>query len=71
MCIRDRLDALVGNLLDLSRLETGTMRPHRIVFDAVAAARATMASVSNPARVTLWEQGECLTYACLLYTSCA
>lgn len=59
----DRLDALVGNLLDLSRLETGTMRPHRIVFDAVAAARATMASVSNPARVTLWEQGECLTYA--------
>lgn len=58
----DRLDALVGNLLDLSRLETGTMRPHRIVLDAVEAARATMASVSNPAGLALWSQGECLAY---------
>ncbi|GAB79209.1 sensor histidine kinase [Austwickia chelonae] len=59
----DRLDALVGNLLDLSRLETGAMRPHRVVFDVVAAVRATTQESSTPERVSLWEQGECLAYA--------
>lgn len=38
------------------------MRPRRIVVDAVEVARATMASVSTPARLALWSQGECLAY---------
>ena len=59
----DKLDALVGNILDLSRLETGTMRPHRIVLDAADAARATMESTSAPSRLSLWSEGECLAYA--------
>ncbi|WP_219106854.1 ATP-binding protein [Austwickia sp. TVS 96-490-7B] len=59
----DRLDSLVGNLLDLSRLETGTMRPHCVVFDAAAAAVDVMSQASEPSRLDLWSQGECLAYA--------
>jgi two-component system sensor histidine kinase KdpD len=59
----DRLDALVGNLLDLSRLETGAMRPHCIVVDGAEVASSTMAAVSDPGRLELWSQGECLAYA--------
>lgn len=39
------------------------MRPHRVVFDAVAAVQATVQESSAPERVALWEQGECLAYA--------
>ncbi len=58
----DRLDALVGNLLDLSRLETGAMTPLSIEVDAAEAARATIASSSAPERVRVWSQGPCPAY---------
>jgi two-component system sensor histidine kinase KdpD len=47
----DRLDALIGNLLDLSRLQTGTVRAHTEVADVDDAVRATVCTVSSPNEV--------------------
>ncbi|MDO9380387.1 MAG: DUF4118 domain-containing protein [Nocardioidaceae bacterium] len=47
----DRLDSLVGNLLDLSRLETGVVRPHLGEVDLTEAARLTVSSLSDPGRI--------------------
>ena len=47
----DRLDALIGNLLDLSRLETGTVRAHAHSVDLLDAVHATVRTTSDPARV--------------------
>ncbi|MGW5241312.1 DUF4118 domain-containing protein [Monashia sp. NPDC004114] len=47
----DRLDALIGNLLDLSRLETGTVRAHAHSIDLLDAVVGTVRTTSDPARV--------------------
>ncbi|MDN5767175.1 MAG: DUF4118 domain-containing protein [Humibacillus sp.] len=47
----DRLDALIGNLLDLSRLETGMVKPHTHEIDLLDAVHATVRTTSAPARV--------------------
>ena len=47
----DRLDALIGNLLDLSRLETGAVRPHSHSVDLLDAVVSTVRTTSDPARV--------------------
>ena len=47
----DRLDALIGNLLDLSRLETGAVRPHHHAVDLLDAVVGTVRTTSDPARV--------------------
>ncbi|GAB3876030.1 DUF4118 domain-containing protein [Terrabacter terrigena] len=49
----DRLDALIGNLLDLSRLETGTVRPHSHSVDLLDAVVSTVRTTSAPSRVDL------------------
>jgi two-component system sensor histidine kinase KdpD len=47
----DRLDALIGNLLDLSRLETGAVRPHHHSVDLLDAVVSTVRTTSGPDRV--------------------
>jgi two-component system sensor histidine kinase KdpD len=47
----DRLDALIGNLLDLSRLETGTVKPHHHSVDLLDAVVGTVRTTSDPGRV--------------------
>ena len=47
----DRLDALIGNLLDLSRLETGTVRAHAHSIDLLDAVVETVRTTSDPSRV--------------------
>ncbi|GAB3059743.1 sensor histidine kinase KdpD [Intrasporangium mesophilum] len=47
----DRLDALIGNLLDLSRLETGMVRAHAHSIDLLDAVVGTIRTTSDPARV--------------------
>ncbi|HET8987874.1 MAG TPA: ATP-binding protein, partial [Humibacillus sp.] len=47
----DRLDALIGNLLDLSRLETGAVRPHHHAVDLLDAVVSTVRTTSDPGRV--------------------
>src|SRR6478672_10823951 len=47
----DRLDALIGNLLDLSRLETGAVRPHHHSVDLLDAVVSTVRTTSEPDRV--------------------
>ncbi|MGO4597864.1 DUF4118 domain-containing protein [Terrabacter sp. 2RAF25] len=49
----DRLDALIGNLLDLSRLETGTVRPHSHSVDLLDAVVSTVRTTSTPSRVDI------------------
>ncbi|MEO7752198.1 MAG: sensor histidine kinase KdpD [Terracoccus sp.] len=49
----DRLDDLIGNLLDLSRLETGTVRPHSHSIDLLDAVVGTVRTLSAPSRVTV------------------
>ncbi|WP_330473930.1 sensor histidine kinase KdpD [Terrabacter sp. C0L_2] len=47
----DRLDALIGNLLDLSRLETGAVRAHHHSIDLLDAVVSTVRTTSDPRRV--------------------
>ena len=47
----DRLDGLIGNLLDLSRLETGSVRPHHHSVDLLDAVVGTVRTTSDPGRV--------------------
>ena len=47
----DRLDALIGNLLDLSRLETGAVRAHHHSVDLLDAVVSTVRTTSEPQRV--------------------
>ena len=47
----DRLDVLIGNLLDLSRLETGAVRPHHHSVDLLDAVVSTVRTTSEPDRV--------------------
>ncbi|GAA5023250.1 DUF4118 domain-containing protein [Terrabacter aeriphilus] len=47
----DRLDALIGNLLDLSRLETGALRAHHHSVDLLDAVVSTVRTTSEPGRV--------------------
>ena len=47
----DRLDALIGNLLDLSRLETGAVRAHHHSVDLLDAVVSTVRTTSAPQRV--------------------
>src|SRR6478752_1522674 len=47
----DRLDALIGNLLDLSRLETGAVRAHHRSIDLLDAVVSTVRTTSAPQRV--------------------
>jgi two-component system sensor histidine kinase KdpD len=47
----DRLDALIGNLLDLSRLETGSVQPHHHSVDLLDAVVSTVRTTSDPGRV--------------------
>ena len=49
----DRLDALIGNLLDLSRLETGTVRAHASSVDLLDAVVGTVSTTSDPNRVEI------------------
>jgi two-component system sensor histidine kinase KdpD len=49
----DRLDALIGNLLDMSRLQTGNLIAHPCPVDLGEVIPATLATVSDPAR-TEW-----------------
>ncbi len=49
----DRLDALIGNLLDMSRLQTGNLIAHPCPVDLGEVIPATLASVSDPSR-TEW-----------------
>ncbi|GAA4413996.1 hypothetical protein GCM10023168_37230 [Fodinibacter luteus] len=48
----DRLDALIGNLLDMSRLEAGALVASPQPVDLGEVVPATVASVSEPERVT-------------------
>ena len=47
----DRLDALIGNLLDLSRLETGAVRAHHHSVDLLDAVVSTVRTTSEPQHV--------------------
>ncbi len=47
----DRLDALIGNLLDLSRLETGAVRAHHHSIDLLDAVVSTVRTTSAPQRI--------------------
>ncbi len=47
----DRLDSLIGNLLDLSRLETGAVRPHLHSVDLLDAVVGSVRATSDPGRV--------------------
>ena len=49
----DRLDALIGNLLDMSRLQTGNLVAHPCPVDLGEVIPATLATVSDPSR-TEW-----------------
>jgi two-component system sensor histidine kinase KdpD len=49
----DRLDALIGNLLDMSRLETGNLVAHPCPVDLGEVIPATLATVTDPSR-TQW-----------------
>lgn len=49
----DRLDALIGNLLDLSRLETGAVRAHSHSIDLLDAVVSTVRTTSAPSRVEI------------------
>ncbi len=49
----DRLDDLIGNLLDLSRLETGAVRPHSHSIDLLDAVVGTVRTTSAPGRVEI------------------
>jgi two-component system sensor histidine kinase KdpD len=49
----DRLDALIGNLLDMSRLQTGNLVAHPGPVDLGEVIPATLASVTDPSR-TQW-----------------
>jgi len=49
----DRLDALIGNLLDMSRLQTGNLVAHPCPVDLGEVIPATLATVSDPPR-TEW-----------------
>jgi two-component system sensor histidine kinase KdpD len=49
----DRLDSLIGNLLDLSRLETGAVRAHADAIDVLDAIVTTVRATSDPSRVQL------------------
>ncbi|HET7723806.1 MAG TPA: ATP-binding protein [Propionibacteriaceae bacterium] len=46
----DRLDALIGNLLDMSRLQTGSVVAHPAPVDLGEVIPATLATVSQPHR---------------------
>ncbi len=59
----DRLDALVGNLLDASRLQTGVVRPRCHPLDVTEEVRAILDGVSAPERVHVWAQGVCPGWA--------
>ncbi|WP_083707175.1 sensor histidine kinase [Intrasporangium flavum] len=49
----DQLDAVIGNLLDLSRLQTGAVRPHTDAVDLVDAVVNALRTTSEPGRVEL------------------
>lgn len=49
----DRLDALIGNLLDLSRLETGAVQAHHHSIDLLDAVVSTVRTTSAPRRVEI------------------
>jgi two-component system sensor histidine kinase KdpD len=49
----DRLDALIGNLLDLSRLETGSVKAHTHSVEIFDAVLDTVRTTSDPARVAI------------------
>ncbi|MDO9378734.1 MAG: ATP-binding protein [Nocardioidaceae bacterium] len=49
----DRLEALVANLLDMSRLQTGSVTPRRAAVDLVHLATRVVATLSEPGRVTV------------------
>ncbi|MDQ2758287.1 MAG: DUF4118 domain-containing protein [Actinomycetota bacterium] len=49
----DRLDALIGNLLDMSRLQTGAITPHLEVVPVAQAVRTVDAGLTDPGRVRL------------------
>ncbi len=53
----DRLDALVGNLLDLSRLQTGSVQPRSDLVDGQDLVAGALVGLSDRARVTV-ELGE-------------
>ena len=46
----DRLDALIGNLLDMSRLQTGNLVAHPCPVDLGEVIPATLATVTDPSR---------------------
>lgn len=50
----DRLEALIGNLLDLSRLQTGALIAHPAPTDLGEVIPATLAALPDPARAH-WE----------------
>lgn len=50
----DRLEALVGNLLEMSRLQTGALVAHRSPTDLGEVIPATIAGLSQPERVS-WQ----------------
>ncbi len=49
----DRLDGLIGNLLDLSRLQTGAVRPHMHTVDLLDAVVGVVRTTSDPGRVEM------------------
>jgi two-component system sensor histidine kinase KdpD len=53
----DRLEALVGNLLDMSRLQTGALVAHPVPTDLGEVIPTTLAGLSAPERTT-WEIDE-------------
>ncbi|WP_170165706.1 DUF4118 domain-containing protein [Terracoccus luteus] len=54
----DRLDALIGNLLDLSRLQTGAVRPHSHPVDLLDAVHATVRTTTDPRHVDVRLDGD-------------
>ncbi|MEW1955885.1 DUF4118 domain-containing protein [Terrabacter sp. NPDC080008] len=49
----DQLDGLIGNVLDLSRIQTGAVRPHTQAVDLVDAVITALRTTSNPTQVEL------------------
>lgn len=49
----DQLDGLIGNVLDLSRIQTGAVRPHTQAVDLVDAVVTALRTTSDPSQVEL------------------
>ena len=49
----DQLDSLIGNILDLSRIQTGAVRPHTQTVDLVDAVVTALRTTSDPSQVEL------------------